>query len=212
MAKKTVINDFSALKGKVNFSEHPTVDNKKSVQQPIAGKAKKSEESILKVGQSVVLMDSDLRGKIVSLGKKACIELEDGLMIEAAYSEFAVTSLSEISSLKEAWIKAKKTDVRQLGSSARTASYSDGISVDLHIETIPEGRNVPKGQQLEFQLNTFRKVIRRNLSHKGLTITFIHGIGDGILKAAIRKELDEVFALRCSYTVGDPAVTIVTIR
>ena len=40
----------------------------------------------------------------------------------------------------------------------------------------------------------------------------IHGIGDGILKAAIRKELDEVLALRCSYCVGDPAVTIVYIK
>ena len=31
-------------------------------------------------------------------------------------------------------------------------------------------------------------------------------------KAAIRKELDEVLALRCTYSVGDPAVTVVTIR
>lgn len=212
MAKKTVINDFSALKGKVDFSEQPVADNKKSVQQHIAGKVRKSEEGILKIGQSVVLMDSDLRGKIISLGRKACIELEDGLRIEAAYSEFAVTSLSELSSLKETRIKAKKTDIRQSGSSVRPTAHSGGISVDLHIEAIPGGRNIPEGQRLEYQLNTFRKVIRRNLSHKGLMITFIHGIGDGILKAAIRKELDEVFALRCSYAVGDPAVTIVTIR
>ena len=45
-----------------------------------------------------------------------------------------------------------------------------------------------------------------------MTITFIHGIGDGILKAALRKELDEVLALRCSYNVGDPAVTVVSIK
>ena len=45
-----------------------------------------------------------------------------------------------------------------------------------------------------------------------MSITFIHGIGDGILKAAMRKELNEVLALRCSYNVGDPAVTIVSIR
>ena len=70
MAKKTVINDFSALKGKVDFSEQPVADNKKSVQQHIAGKVRKSEEGVLKVGQSVVLMDSDLRGRIVSIGRK----------------------------------------------------------------------------------------------------------------------------------------------
>ena len=45
-----------------------------------------------------------------------------------------------------------------------------------------------------------------------MKICFIHGIGDGILKAAIRKELDEVLALRCSYSVVDPTVTIVYIK
>ena len=56
------------------------------------------------------------------------------------------------------------------------------------------------------------KVIRENMSHRGMKITFVHGIGDGILKAAIRKDLDEILALRCSYSVGDPAVTVVSIR
>ena len=72
--------------------------------------------------------------------------------------------------------------------------------------------SVPKGKQLQFQMDTFKKVIRENISHRGRKITFIHGIGDGILKAAIRKELDEVLALRCSYSVGDPAITVVTIK
>ena len=61
-------------------------------------------------------------------------------------------------------------------------------------------------------METFRKVIRENMSHRGMKITFVHGIGDGILKAAIRKDLDEILALRCSYSVGDPAVTVVSIR
>ena len=199
MAKKTVINDFSALKGKVSFSEQEPIMNvtKSSVRSTSVTTVK---ETPLKVGQSVVLMDSDLRGRIVSIGRKVGIELEDGLVIEAAYGEFAVTSLSELSSLKGTKVKTKKADVKKL------------FSVDLHIGAIPGGRNIHKGQQLQFQLDTFRKIIHQNLSHKGMTITFIHGIGDGILKAAIRKELDEVLALRCSYSVGDPAVTIVTIR
>ena len=211
MAKKTVINDFSALKGKVIFQEQKPVvpETKPSVRPASVTMAK---ENLLKIGQSVVLMDSDLRGRIVSIGRKIGIELEDGLVIEAAYGEFAVTSLSELSSLKETKVKAKKADVRKTSSSGASASFGGSISVDLHIEAIPGGRSIPKGQQLQFQLETFRKVIRQNLSHKGMTITFIHGIGDGILKAAIRKELDEVLALRCSYSVGDPAVTIVTIR
>ena len=35
---------------------------------------------------------------------------------------------------------------------------------------------------------------------------------DGILASAVRKELDEVFAVSCSYTFGPMGVTNVTIR
>lgn len=198
MAKKTIISDFSALKGKISFSE----------ENPISKTETKGERT-LKVGQSVVLMDSDMRGKIISLGETVGIELENGLCIQASYSEFALTDKDEISTLSQGEVKPKET------SSPKTATKRSAASshqVDLHIEAIPGGRNIPKGQQFQFQMDTFRKVIRENLSHRGMTITFIHGIGDGILKAAIRKELDEVLALRCSYSVGDPAVTIVTIK
>lgn len=107
MAKKTLIYDFSALKGKVTFSEpEPAIpETKPSV---ISTSVTTVKETPLKVGQSVVLMDSDLRGRIVSIGRKVGVELEDGLLIEAAYGEFAVTSLSELSSLKGTKVKTKR--------------------------------------------------------------------------------------------------------
>ena len=211
MAGKTIISDFSALKGKVSFSDKTNAIRKPSKDTPaVASECTESDKS-LRIGCSVVLMDSNLRGIIVGLGKTVRIELEDGLVIESAYGEFAVTDKAEITSLKEAKIKAKK-DVRTSCHAKPSVNTDGSLTVDLHIETIPGGMSVPKGQQLQFQLETFRKVIRENISHKGRKITFIHGIGDGILKAAIRKELDEVFALRCSYNVGDPAVTVVSIR
>lgn len=210
MAKKNIISDFSALKGKVTFSEK-TTDTKMSPKvTPATSPKPKESDKGLNVGQSVVLMDSNLRGRIVGLGKTVRIELEDGLVIESAYGEFAVTDKTEIASLKETKVKAKKTSI---GHRRSTPMNSDGsLTIDLHIEAIPGGNGIPKGQQLQFQIETFRKVIRENISHRGMKISFIHGIGDGILKAAIRKELDEVLALRCSYSVGDPAVTIVTIK
>ena len=206
MAKKPIISDFSALKGKVSFSEQePDVHKPKDT---VKEAPKENKEPGLKVGMSVVLMDSDLRGKIVSLGKTVGIELEDGMIIQTAYGEFAVTDKAEIHALKQTKAKAKKTS----SAAPRKVSGSGVLTVDLHIEAIPGGRSVPKGQQLQFQMDLFKKVVRENLQHKGLKINFIHGIGDGILKAAIRKELDEVLSLRCSYSVGDPAITVVTIR
>ena len=210
MAKKTIISDFSALKGKVSFSESP-YDAKMSPKVTPSAVTQKPNVSdkVLKIDQSVVLMDSNLRGRIIGLGKTVRIELEDGLVIESAYGEFAITDKTEIASLKETRVRTKKA----ITSKRSTSLNPDGsLTIDLHIEAIPGGRSIPKGQQLQFQMETFRKVIRENLHHRGKTITFIHGIGDGILKAAIRKELDEVLALRCSYSVGDPAVTIVTIK
>lgn len=206
MSKKAILTDFSALKGKITLSDAKdiTTPQPKPQTQPQQTKAK---ETHLKVGRQVVLMDSSLRGHIVSLGKRVGIELEDGLLIEASYGEFAVTDGTELQRLKSSKVKHIQTLTRTPRSKAPGC-----LEIDLHIEAIPGGRSVPKGQQLQFQMDTFRRVIRDNMSHKGRKISFIHGIGDGILKEAIRKELDEVFALRCTYSVGDPAVTVVTIR
>lgn len=240
MSKKDIISDFSALKGKMTFSEHVCDASKGSSgasgsygassvsdgsrkkankrQPDTAGDGQPTRSDILKVGQSVVLIDSSLRGKIAAIGRTVKLELEDGLVIDAAYGEFAVTDDNEINSLKEAKTKGSKAG-RGCGSAksgSPTAAFRPApngtLTVDLHIEALPGGQNVPKGQQLHFQLDTFRRIIRTNISRKGLKITFVHGLGDGTLKSAIRKELDEVLPLHCTYTVGDPAVTIVTIR
>lgn len=217
MSKKTVISDFSALKGKITFSEATAVQSSKKAKQSAKETQKTTpqdnpaeSDKALKVGQTVVLMDSDLRGKIVSLGKTVTIELEDGLEIQAAYGEFAVTDHAELSALKHSKIKHKKSHEHTRPAVSRTPSNQ--LEVDLHIEALPGGNSIPKGQQLQFQLEIFRKVIRENLSRRGMKITFIHGIGDGTLKSAIRQELDEVLALRCTYTVGDPAITVVSIK
>ena len=217
MSMKIVISDFSALKGKITFSEvtdmQYSAKNKQSSKEsktPACEKNPAESDKAPKVGQTVVLMDSDLRGKIISLGKTVTIELEDGLEIQAAYGEFAVTDQAEISALKDSRIKHKKSHTHTRPVVSRASSNQ--LEIDLHIEALPGGNSIPKGQQLQYQLGIFRKVIRENLSRRGMKITFIHGIGDGTLKSAIRHELDEVLALRCTYTIGDPAITVVTIK
>lgn len=217
MAKKDIITDFGELKGKVFFSEKPhaaapkTSKTSKAPKENQAAEPHEPHPETIKVGQNVVLMDSDLRGKIISLGgKSAVIELEDGMTIQVAYGEFAVTNETEVSVLKHIRLKPSKSSASTKQSSVPAPCGT--LTIDLHIESIPGGRNVPKGRQLQFQMAIFRRTVRENLCHRGMKICFIHGVGDGILKAAIRKELDEVLALRCSYSVGDPAVTIVSIR
>lgn len=97
MAKKTIISDFSALKGKISFSEK-TPDTKISLKGTPAASSQRQKvgDKGLRVGQGVVLMDSNLRGRIIRLGKTVRIELEDGLIIESAY----IVSLPLLTSLR----------------------------------------------------------------------------------------------------------------
>ena len=143
MAKKTIISDFNVLKGKVTFSERNSDVKVSAKVTPAAATPKsKNHDEGLKIGQSVVLMDSDLRGKIIGLGKTVRIELEDGLVIESAYGEFAVTDKAEIASLKDSKVKTRQTS----NAAKRSVPVNpDGsLTVDLHIEAIPGGTSVPK--------------------------------------------------------------------
>ena len=163
----------------------------------------------LVMGQKVRMMDTNDTATITGFGK-GYYELElDGLTIRAVRSEF---------------IPVDPDDDRKLRASIplRVKKQEDGIefqedtagdlTVDLHIERISGNEGIPEWAALEFQMNYFRQVLRKNLKHRGRRIVFIHGVGDGTLAAAIRKELDEVYAISCSYTFGPMGVTNVTIR
>lgn len=65
------------------------------------------------------------------------------------------------------------------------------LEIDLHIEELLEttaGMN--NADILQYQLETFRRVLRENQTHHGMRIVFIHGKGDGVLRAALKNELN----------------------
>ena len=157
MKNKTVISDFGDLKGKISFSEGTDAGAKEDKPKGAAQKTSKTSDQSapqppreLQVGQSVVLMDSDLRGKIIKLGKTVTIELEDGLTIETAYGEFAVTCHKEIHALKKAKA-SEKPDTCQ-GRHQRRPAYRGDPRRQKRTEgtaaAVPAG-HIPKGHQRE---------------------------------------------------------------
>jgi hypothetical protein len=63
--------------------------------------------------------------------------------------------------------------------------------VDLHISEILEDQmGVSNMQLLQIQLNTFKKELEKAIQLNYASITFIHGIGKGVLKQAILIELE----------------------
>ena len=160
-------------------------------------------------GQKVRMMDTNDTAVIVGFGQDY-YELElDGLTIRAVRSEFIPVDPEEDRKLRSAIPYRAKKEEEDIEFQEDT---NGDLTVDLHIERIPGNEGVPEWAALEFQMNYFRQVLRKNLKHRGRRIVFIHGVGDGTLATALRKELDEVFAVSCTYTFGPMGVTNVTIR
>lgn len=171
---------------------------------------RKSLEMGLRPGCMVTLMDSSDRGVL----RRVCdgyAEIEiDGLLLRAGFDEFVVSAPGEDESLLNSASSTAPKQERTVKSASST--IPNEITVDLHLEKIPSGRGVAAEAALSFQMEYFRRVLRENLRHRGMKITVVHGVGNGILKDAVRREIEERCALRCFWTPGPAGVTVVTVR
>lgn len=68
---------------------------------------------------------------------------------------------------------------------------SGALVVDLHIENLIDNTNgMSPADILNRQVDEFCHVMDANLKNKGTRIVFIHGKGEGVLRAALMKELN----------------------
>jgi hypothetical protein len=67
---------------------------------------------------------------------------------------------------------------------------NEPIEIDLHINQLLDNTaGLTPADMLKHQLDTFHKTLAQHADHKGRKIVFIHGKGDGTLRAAIEREL-----------------------
>ncbi len=65
------------------------------------------------------------------------------------------------------------------------------LEIDLHAsELLDTTAGLSKSDILNYQIDTFRKVMDENRNNIGRQIVFIHGKGEGVLRAALLKELN----------------------
>ncbi len=77
---------------------------------------------------------------------------------------------------------------------AKRKSTPELLEVDLHIhELIDSEAGLSNGEILQIQMDKFHGVMDDNKNAKGRRIVFIHGVGNGILKTEIRKQLDRKY-------------------
>ena len=86
---------------------------------------------------------------------------------------------------------AKRPAIRPNISKPSLPVFEDEI--DLHLEAIPgaDPFDMPDHEKFLTQMRHFERNLNHALTHKYVQITFIHGVGSGRLKEAIRKELEE---------------------
>lgn len=210
--KLSSLKDLKVIKKDLAPAEPEKVPANKPRSRTVILKSKEEEHARnegLAKGQKVRMMDTNDTATIVEFGK-GFYELElDGLVIRAVRSEFIPVNPEEDRKLRSFIQPRRAKDSEEpLASEDPLAD----LTVDLHIERIPGSDGIPEWAALEFQMNYFRQVLRKNLKHRGKRIIFIHGVGDGVLASAIRKELDEVFAVSCTYTFGPMGATNVTVK
>jgi hypothetical protein len=73
----------------------------------------------------------------------------------------------------------------------KSPKQSNGIvEVDLHIHELIDNYNgLSNTEMLNIQINKFHDILFENIKKKGQRIVFIHGVGNGVLKNEILKQL-----------------------
>lgn len=72
---------------------------------------------------------------------------------------------------------------------------TDLVEIDLHIhQLLDDVRGLPNAEMLKLQMDTFRKEMDNAIAAGVKKIVFIHGVGDGVLKNEIRRELQRKYA------------------
>ena len=129
-------------------------------------------------------------------------KLKENQMVEAlrvkdeATPKASLTSLNTSNHSEDVKIeeKAKKLANPYKSKSPRLAKQmlnDDKIVIDLHADKLLETTiGMSSSDILEYQLDTFRRIIEQYKSQKGKKIIFIHGKGEGVLRHALIHELN----------------------
>ncbi len=131
----------------------------------------------MKVGDYIKLKEADGSGVIRKLlsSTKIEVEMENGFVIKVANDKV------ELSEPPIPFVKKGKK---------KPSISIPPPKVDLHIEQLlPNHRNMSNFDIVQFQLNEFEKALDGAIACDMLEITFVHGIGAGVLRSEIRKRL-----------------------
>ena len=149
---------------------------------------------MLTKGDKVSVLDEAINGKVVSVkNKEVLIETEDGFMMTFFVNELIKIQDSSnlMNSIKRIDLDtvAKEKEEPKVRSFIKEKKDKREISApefDLHIEKlVPNKRGMSNYDILTLQTETAKRHIEFAIRNRIPKIVFIHGVGEGILKAEL---------------------------
>ena len=145
----------------------------------------------MKIGDKVSVLDEDISGVIIAItGDMVTIEDGDGFEIQYAKKELITENdevsdydltphnISEIISEKQS---TKNTNSKRIKPKERNLPP---MEVDLHIHQLTSNtRGMDNYDMLTLQIDTAKRQLEFAISKRIQRIVFIHGVGDGRLRA-----------------------------
>lgn len=147
-------------------------------------------------GERVDLLDESESGRITRFlaDGRAMVELEDGF--EEAYPIRKLVKRAESESIpygrdETFHERVKEKELRTHGKRKARAAPKDKLEIDLHIEELSERPlQLSNAEILRKQLDHCRAQLQRARRERIPRVIIIHGVGEGVLKSAVRDLLD----------------------
>lgn len=159
----------------------------------------------IKAGDTVSFLNEVGGGKVVQVlnERYAILETQDGMEVKYLLSELVIRNTDESYNLEgfESYgLKNHTTDTTkkkliQKKTDAQVDLFvvsGEVTEVDLHIEELVNShRHMTNGEIVTIQLNHFHRGLMAAIQNHSKKLIIIHGIGEGVLRREIRRELKE---------------------
>lgn len=141
---------------------------------------------IFKKGDTVSVIDEDLKGRVTSTTKTTvAIETEDGFEIEFPKTSVVIEKRLIIEKLPTATELQEKEQKKRKPTIKKSAKQKEqpAMEVDLHMhQLVKSTKGMTKHDMLTYQLDTARHKLEYAIRNRIQRIVFIHGVGEGVLK------------------------------
>jgi len=159
-----------------------------------------------KIGDKVRFLNSDGHGIITKILDLERVELENNFGFQEEYKiseivpdrkqeDYKTENLAFDHEIKSK-INAEKTnkknfDLKRKFRHLEKYGSKEREVIDLHIENLIDSHNgMSNSAILKIQMTHFKSFLNKSIDKKQRKIVVIHGVGEGVLRHEIRKELD----------------------